>query len=48
MEDRVTYISLLTAAIEINNVIGHALAKTQSRMKECLPLTASKVEKGLV
>lgn len=37
MGDQVTYISLLTAAIEINNVIGHALEETPLRMKEPLP-----------
>lgn len=36
MGDEVTYISLLTAAMEINNVIGHALEETPSRIKEPL------------
>ena len=34
MGDRVTSISLLTAAMEINNVIGHALDETPSRRIE--------------
>ena len=34
MGDRVTSISLLTAAMEINNVIGHALKETPSGIKE--------------
>lgn len=36
MGDRVTSISLLTAAMEINNVIGHALEETPQRIKESL------------
>lgn len=38
MGDQVTSISLLTAAMEINNVIGHALEETPSRIKEPLLL----------
>lgn len=38
MGDRVTSISLLTAAMEINNVIGHALEETPQRIKESLLL----------
>lgn len=38
MRDQVAYISLLTAAMEVNNVIGHALEETPSRIKEALPL----------
>ena len=36
MGDQVTSISLLTAAVEINNVIGHALKEIPSRIKESL------------
>lgn len=32
--DQVTYISLLTGAMEINNVIGHALEETPLRIKD--------------
>lgn len=34
MADQVTSIRLLTGAMEVNNVIGHALEETPSRIKE--------------
>lgn len=34
--DQVTFISLLTAAMEINNVFGHALEETPLRIKDSL------------
>ena len=47
MEDQVTYISLLTAAMEINNVIGYALEETPSRIKESLLLPSCDGMKSL-
>lgn len=47
MGDQVTYISLLTAAIEINNVIGHALEETPLRIKESLLRPSCDARKSL-
>lgn len=48
MGDQVTSISLLTAAMEINNVIGHALEETPLRgIKESLLLPPCDVMKTL-
>lgn len=36
--DRVAHVSLLAAAVEMNNAIGHALEETPSRDKKEAPL----------
>lgn len=46
MGDQVTSISLLTAAMEINNAIGHALKETPSRIKESPLCDCMKTLKG--
>lgn len=45
--DQVTYISLLTGVMEINNVIGHALEETPLRIKDSLLLPSCDGMKSL-